>query len=66
MIIWSELNRIPLICFVGIFSDYELNADIIDSIFGQLNGKYGLSCINNIGEHIKKYNMSKYSNKLYL
>ena len=51
---------------MGIFSDYELNADIIDSIFGQLNGKYGLSCINNIGEHIKKYNMSKYSNKLYL
>lgn len=66
MLAWAEVNKKPLICFIGIFSDYELNTEIIDSIFGKLNGQFGLSCKNDIRSQIKKYNMAKYANKVYL
>lgn len=66
LIIAAELRGTPLACFVGIYAEYELNQEIIEGVFGRLNGKYGLECKNSIGAHIKKYNMSKFSNKLYL
>ena len=55
-----------MICFIGIFEEYQLNRDIIENSFGALRGKYGLDGNRDISGEIKNYNMKKYSNKLYL
>jgi hypothetical protein len=44
-----------------------LSSEIVEAGFGALRGKYGVpSSSFEIGERVRKYNMRKYSNKLYL
>lgn len=66
LLIWGEFHRKPVCCFIGILDEYELNREILDSVFGSLRGKYGLSGDGEIFDRIRKYNMKKYSNQLYL
>jgi hypothetical protein len=40
---WGELNKVSICCYVGIFGEYELSSEIIESVFGALRGKHGLS-----------------------
>ncbi len=63
---WGELNGKAVICYVGISEEYELSSEIIEGIFGGLRGKQGLEGRWDISEAVRKYNMHKYSNKLYL
>lgn len=63
---WCELNRIPVCGFIGIFGEYELSSEIIETVFGSLRGKYGILGQEDISEQVKRYNMKKASSKLYL
>ncbi len=66
LLVWAEINRVPACCYVGLFNDYELTRESIVQVFGALIGKSGLEEISDITEKIKKYNMKKYSNTIYL
>lgn len=46
---WGEINRTPIGCFIGIFGEYELSSEIIESVFGSLRGKHGLKGSFDIG-----------------
>ena len=63
---WGELNRRPVCCFVGIFGEYELSAEVIEAAFGALRGRLGMNGNAEMGEWVRKYNMKKYANKIYL
>ena len=63
---WGELNRRQVVCFVGLFGEYELSSEIIEGSFGALRGRLGMNGNAEIGERVRKYNMKKYANKLYL
>lgn len=43
-----------------------MNRNLIEESFGPIRGKYGLERDLDITPNIKAYNMSKYSNKMYL
>jgi hypothetical protein len=63
---WGEINRRPVCCFVGLFGEYELSSEIIEESFGALRGRLGMNGNAEISERVRKYNMRKYANKLYL
>lgn len=63
---WGELNRSAVCCFVGLFGEYELSSEIIEESFGALRGKLGMNGRAEIGERVRKFNMKKYANRLYL
>jgi hypothetical protein len=63
---WGEINKYSVCCFVGIFGEYELSSQIIEEVFGALRGKHGMTGNADISENVKRYNMKKYSNKIYL
>lgn len=63
---WGELNRRPVCCFVGILGEYELSSEVIEASFGALRGRHGMNGNGDMGERVRKYNMRKYANKLYL
>lgn len=63
---WGELYRRSVCCFIGIFGEYELSSEIIEGSFGALRGKLGMNGNADIGERVRKHNMRKYANKLYL
>lgn len=63
---WGEINKLPIVCFVGIFGEYELSSEIIEGVFGALRGKYGFTNNFDIAQNVKRYNMKKYANKIYL
>ena len=57
----------PVTGFMVAMKEYELTSDIIEECFDGLRGKYGLKDANcKIGEKVRKYNIKKASNKLYL
>ena len=48
-------------------NEYELTSDIIRESFGGLRGKYGLKDVSvDISDKVRKYNIKKASNKMYL
>jgi hypothetical protein len=63
---WGELNRSPVCCFVGLFGEYELSSDIIEESFGALRGRLGMNGKAEVGERVRRFNMKKYANRLYL
>ena len=63
---WGEIKRRPVCCFVGLFGEYELSSEIIEESFGALRGRLGMNGNAEISERVRKYNMRKYANKLYL
>ena len=48
-------------------NEYELTSDIISESFEGLRGKYGLKDVSvDISDKVRKYNIKKASNKMYL
>lgn len=63
---WGELKKVPVCGFIAAMKEYELTSKIIEEAFGSLRGKYGLDGNFDIADKVKKYNIKKASNKLYL
>lgn len=63
---WGELKKIPVCGFIAAMKEYELTSKIIEETFGSLRGKYGLDGHFDIADKVKRYNIKKASNKLYL
>lgn len=66
LLAWGEINKIPVCAFIAALKDYELTSEIVDEAFGILRGKYGLKGHFEIAERVRKYNIKRASNKLYL
>ena len=43
-----------------------MSSEIIEASFGALRGRLGMNGNAEIGERVRKYNMKKYANTLYL
>ena len=59
--------KIPIICYIGITDEYQMEKDGIKQIFGCLEGKWGFEEAKyDNSKAIKVYNMKKNAKKMYL
>ena len=58
--------KIPMVCYIGVVDEYQMEKSIISSMFGCLSGKQLQEPKFDNSKEIKKYNMGKHSKKLYL
>lgn len=63
---FGERMSIPMVCYIGVVDEYQMEKSLLSSMFGCLPGKHLPEPKFDNAKAIKKYNMDKHSKKLYL
>jgi hypothetical protein len=64
---YGEVSGKPVVCYIGIIDEYQMEKSLIKQTFGALEGKNGLNEARfDNSKQIKQYNMAKNASRLYL